>query len=295
MVKKRSLGHIIQHSKNPYLKKIHDRRRNAFAAEEIEDIIEYEHGLRLNAVIKKEFEILTRNDVITELESEHGNSLALIIEIESQKYELEELKKNLEAATAQLERLSSIDGLTNLANRRHFDTFLDLAWRSAMRDGKTLSILMIDVDCFKPYNDHYGHQQGDDCLKKISAVLNEFGNRADDLVARYGGEEFVVVLSNISKFHTLRIAENIRAAVGNLNILHEYSEVSAKVTVSVGAALCIPTRQTGSGDLIEAADKGLYLAKHDGRNRVRFSDYTGPAEDYCETGGGACHKSRTMI
>ncbi|MBU0994605.1 MAG: GGDEF domain-containing protein [Proteobacteria bacterium] len=272
MNKKKSIDYIIENSSNPYLKEVHGNSNQAFTMEHIEGIFEYEHGTRLATVFKKEFELLKRNDIITELESEHGNSLALIIETESQKFELEELKKNLEILTAKLERLSVIDGLTNIANRRHFDNFIDFSWRCAMRDSQTLSILMIDVDHFKPYNDNYGHQKGDDCLKKVAATLNRFGKRAKDLVARYGGEEFAFILSNTTKFHLLKIAEDIRKAIENMNITHEYSDVSDRVTISVGASICTPSKENSQEILLQAADKGLYQAKKMGRNIVKFHE-----------------------
>ena len=239
---------------------------------DLEAIFEYEHGIRLATVMKKEFELLKRNDTITQLESEHGNSLALIIETESQKYELEELKKNLENMAAQMERLSVIDGLTNIANRRHFDCFLEKSWRIAMRDAQTISILMIDVDHFKLFNDNYGHQKGDECLKRVAETLSRFGKRAKDLVARYGGEEFTCILADTTKFHLLKIGESIRQAIEDLNILHEFSAVSNRVTVSVGASICIPTRDLTHALLVQAADQGLYQAKRNGRNAVRFQD-----------------------
>lgn len=269
---KKSIDYIIEHSSNPYLKEIHGGAGALFTMKDLETIFEYEHGVRLASVIKKEFELLKRNDTITELESEHGNSLALIIETESQKYELEELKKSLEMLTAKLERLSVIDGLTNIANRRHFDNFLDFSWRCAMRDSQTLSILMIDVDHFKLFNDNYGHQKGDECLKKVAETLGRFGSRAKDLVARYGGEEFAYILANTTKFHLLNMGENIRQAIEDLNIPHGFSAVSDRVTISVGASICIPTRDLTHGLLVQAADQGLYQAKRGGRNSVRFQE-----------------------
>ena len=269
---KKSIDYIIENSSNPYLKEVHGNDSHTFTMETIKDIIEYEYGTRLALIIKKEIELIKRNDIITELESEHGNSLALIIETESQKYELEELKKNLEVITAKMERLSVIDGLTNIANRRHFDNFLDFSWRSAMRDAQTLSILMIDVDEFKAYNDNYGHQKGDDCLKKVALVLSQFGNRAKDLVARYGGEEFALILSNTSKYHLLKIGENIRKAVETLNIMHEYSSVGGRITISVGASICTPSQTYTKEMLLKAADRGLYQAKERGRNTVIFHE-----------------------
>lgn len=270
MSAKKTIDFIVENTSNPYLKAWFGKSDGFCTSKTLEDIVAYEHGLRLAAVIKKEFEQLPREFIISELEREHGNSLALIIETESQKYELEELKKNLESMTEELKRLSMIDGLTNLANRRHFDNFLELAWRGAIREGQTLSVLMIDVDHFKRYNDHYGHQQGDACLQQIAKALSQFGRRATDLVARYGGEEFVIILSNTSQFHLLRIAEKVRKKIEARNIVYDFSDVADRVTISIGASICIPSRSTSPKALIEAADHALYQAKRGGRNRVQF-------------------------
>lgn len=272
MNSKRNIDFIIENSSNPYLKEVHGNVSQHFTIEDIAAICEYEHGLRLASSIKQEFDLLKRNAIIAELEREHGNSLALIIETESQKYELEELKKNLEVLTLKLEKQTVIDGLTNIANRRHFDSFLDLSWRSATRDSQTLSIVMIDVDHFKLYNDNYGHQQGDECLKKVARALSGFGNRAKDLLARYGGEEFAFILADTTKFHLLNIAESIRQAIENMNIIHEYSHVSDRVTISVGASICTPSKDYSHEALLMAADRGLYQAKKMGRNVVRFHE-----------------------
>lgn len=269
---KKSIDFIIENSSNPYLKEIYGNISGHVTMEEMARILEYEHGLRLASMIKKEFELLNRDAIIAELESEHGSSLALIIETESQKYELEALKENLETLTEKLKRLSVIDGLTNLANRRHFDDFFDLSWRGAMRDLQTLSILMIDVDHFKLYNDNYGHQKGDECLRKVAQALSAFGQRAKDLVARYGGEEFAVVLANTTQFYLLRIAETIRKAVEDLNIAHGYSDVTDRITISIGASICTPSRECSQAALLNAADQALYQAKKMGRNRVQFQE-----------------------
>ena len=269
MNSKKSIDFIIENSSNPYLREVHGNDGQNVTMEDIAAICEYEYGLRLASSIKNEFAFLKRNDIIAELENEHGKSLALIIETESQKYELEELKKSLEELTLKLGNLSVIDSLTNIANRRHFDNFLDLAWRSAMRDSQTLSILMIDVDYFKLYNDNYGHQKGDDCLKKVAQTLRKFGNRAKDLLARYGGEEFVFILADTTKFHLLNIAERIRQAVADMNIIHEYSHVSDRITISVGASICTPVKEYTPEALLMAADRGLYQAKKMGRNVVQ--------------------------
>ncbi|MCA0445499.1 MAG: diguanylate cyclase [Bacteroidetes bacterium] len=169
----------------------------------------------------------------------------------------------------QLEEMSQTDGLTNLANRRRFDEALNEEWRRAKRTGNPVSLIMIDIDHFKKYNDNYGHLEGDYCLKQVSAVLAHTGNRPGDLVARFGGEEFVVLLSGASLEPAKKMAENLRAAVSNLKIRHEYSENADHVTISLGLASIVPAfDQNNPNVLISLADTALYQAKKSGRNRV---------------------------
>ncbi|MBN8706086.1 MAG: diguanylate cyclase [Bacteroidetes bacterium] len=169
----------------------------------------------------------------------------------------------------QLEEMSQTDGLTNLANRRRFDEALNEEWRRAKRTGIPVSLIMIDIDHFKKYNDNYGHLEGDYCLKQVSTVLAHTGNRPGDLVARFGGEEFVVLLSGASLEPAKRMAENLRAAVSNLKLRHEYSENADHITISLGLASIVPAfDQNNPHVLISLADTALYQAKKSGRNRV---------------------------
>ena len=171
-----------------------------------------------------------------------------------------------------LQRLSTIDELTGLANRRAFDEFLDEELRHAQRAGHLTSLLMIDVDFFKNYNDTYGHLKGDSCLKLVAKVLESVARRPGDKVARFGGEEFVIVLSMTDKQHAVSIAERIRMDIEALKILHEKSKVSNYVTVSIGVVTLIPQEEMHPCDIIKYADEALYRAKNQGRNRVVVSD-----------------------
>jgi diguanylate cyclase (GGDEF)-like protein len=181
---------------------------------------------------------------------------------------VETLRDLTEEKTAQiaLEQLATRDGLTGLANRRCFDDTLQAEWSRAMRQKQPLSLLMVDVDNFKAYNDAHGHLGGDECLKRIAgAVANEM--RANDLVARYGGEEFAVILPNQSLKGAAIVAERIRCRVEQLH-LAEQQPGAQHVTVSIGAATAIASNNTDASALVATADAALYRAKHMGRNRI---------------------------
>ena len=171
-------------------------------------------------------------------------------------------------AQAELERLATRDGLTSVANRRCFDQTLNIEWRRATRESRTLSLLMIDVDYFKYYNDTYGHQGGDECLRRVAAAMSGVVMRSSDAVARYGGEEFVILLPATDPEGACLVAERIRAAVEKLAMPHAKSEVADHVTVSIGVASIIVTTEGLPTQLIGFADEALYRAKHEGRNRV---------------------------
>lgn len=181
--------------------------------------------------------------------------------------ELEQKAQELELLNKRLEALSLSDALTGLANRRRFDETLPSEWARSARSGQSMAVLMLDVDNFKSYNDRYGHQQGDDCLRAIARVLQARIYRATDLVARYGGEEFSIVLSMCSEEHAAEIAEQIRAGVQLLRIAHQDAETGV-VTVSVGVAAIVPSADSQSDELLRQADIALYNAKRQGRNRV---------------------------
>jgi diguanylate cyclase (GGDEF)-like protein len=182
--------------------------------------------------------------------------------------EVERFNRALSVANAALERQTRLDGLTGVANRRHFDETLDVEWRRAVRSGEPLSLVLVDIDCFKAYNDVCGHLQGDDCLRRVAAVLQGSLQRAGDLVARYGGEEFALVLPHLTEEAAATVAETLRSRVEDLAVPHRRSSVAPIVTISAGVATVVPRQGLGSAELIASADRALYLAKHGGRNRV---------------------------
>ncbi len=167
-----------------------------------------------------------------------------------------------------LENLSSLDGLTGIPNRRRFDEFINQQWGQAARDAKALSLILMDIDFFKTYNDEYGHQAGDECLKRIASALENVVRRPSDLVARYGGEEFVCILPDTDLQGATTIARRMRNEINRLAIPHAKSKTEAWVTMSFGIGTVVPTPDCHPAILIEAADKQLYRAKHEGRNRI---------------------------
>lgn len=173
----------------------------------------------------------------------------------------------LECANKELEKLSFIDGLTGIYNRRKFDESYSIAWNNARRYGRKLGILMIDIDYFKHYNDTYGHLKGDDCLKSIANKLVKSLRRSTDLVARYGGEEFVILFQELEEDKIEDFADKIRKGVEGLKIEHSTSEFGI-VTISIGIAYMTPMTELDLNDLIENADKALYKAKETGRNKI---------------------------
>lgn len=167
-----------------------------------------------------------------------------------------------------LENLSTIDALTGLANRRRFDEYFNSEWKRSTREGTLLSMIMIDIDFFKLYNDNFGHATGDECLKQVTKCLDDIVNRPADLLARYGGEEFVCILPKTDIHGTIRIGEMMRDLVEKLNIPHQHSIITDHVTISLGAATLLPKDTISSDVLLEAADKCLYQAKAGGRNQI---------------------------
>jgi diguanylate cyclase (GGDEF)-like protein len=168
-----------------------------------------------------------------------------------------------------LKALSTVDGLTGIANRRHFDEALDREWRRGIREEFALSLLLIDIDFFKGYNDHYGHQSGDDCLRRVAQTLAETFKRPSDLVARYGGEEFVVIASATDATGAAFMAERLRSRIEEMCIPHAASTYGSCVTVSIGVATIVPTFENSMETLIASADEALYQAKREGRNCLR--------------------------
>lgn len=171
-----------------------------------------------------------------------------------------------------LQRLMNSDGLTGLSNRRHFDEYLELEWRRALRDQTQLSLLMIDVDYFKSFNDSFGHLDGDEALRRVADAIRDSCSRSTDLPARYGGEEFALVLPNTSPGGARLVAEKLRQTIAALKIPHIAPGEGSHLTVSIGLSTQVPQGGSHCRQLISAADKGLYQAKHNGRNQVGISD-----------------------
>ncbi|HWN41546.1 MAG TPA: diguanylate cyclase [Thermoanaerobaculia bacterium] len=178
------------------------------------------------------------------------------------------INQELEEANQRLQRLSSLDGLTGIANRRQLDETLQTEWRRSFRHDTPISVVMFDLDEFKHFNDAYGHQAGDECLRQVATALRDGLRRAGDLVARYGGEEFAAVLPESDLRGALQYADAARLAVENLAITHGSSPVAPVVTVSVGVASALPRRGGSPTELIARADQELYQAKRKGKNRV---------------------------
>lgn len=178
------------------------------------------------------------------------------------------LQHQLESANQLLERLAKVDQLTQLANRRQLELFLNTEWPGAIREQYPFSVLLGDIDYFKNYNDHYGHQPGDTCLQKVAEVLAKVVHRPKDLAARYGGEEFLIALPNTDLEGALHIGKNIQTEIAQLAIPHVKSAIADHVTMSIGCVSTIPQIGSSWETLVGQADKCLYQAKEQGRNRI---------------------------
>jgi len=206
------------------------------------------------------------------LTGEPAGTVSVVRDISDRKKAEEELAR----AFQMVENLASIDGLTGIANRRRFDETLDREWRRAIREGKQMSLILLDVDHFKLYNDLYGHLCGDDCLRQIANSIREVVTRASDLAARYGGEEFAVILPNTDRSGAIEVCCEILAAVRGRNIVHE-ANPHAVVTVSAGCITCFVDDESSYLTALQAADAALYRAKALGRNRVEVAEPIDPA------------------
>ena len=185
---------------------------------------------------------------------------------------LRESQRRMEEKNFELMQETVVDGLTGVGNRRAFDAALERFWLSSLRSRSHISLIMIDVDYFKLFNDLYGHIEGDDCLKSIAKALTSELPRATDFVARYGGEEFAVVLSSTDLLGATLVADRLRKKIEQLKIQHKKSTVSQYVSISVGVSSVIPERNMGRKNLVLSADKALYEAKGKGRNRVAVAE-----------------------
>ncbi len=167
-----------------------------------------------------------------------------------------------------LRELVARDGLTGIQNRRMFDQHIRRVWQQAVRGTQQIAVLLIDVDCFKAFNDRYGHQAGDECLRAVAVSLSQCARRPLDFVARYGGEEFAMVLYDAGRDYLTEVLTRIQRSIAELNIAHDASAVACRVTVSIGAAVVLPLEGRTCEGLIQLADEALYCAKEQGRNRV---------------------------
>jgi diguanylate cyclase (GGDEF)-like protein len=190
--------------------------------------------------------------------------LQLLDEIEERK----RAEKALEKANRELDQLASLDGLTKIANRRQFDLHLRQEWKRLRREQVPISIILCDIDYFKRYNDAYGHVAGDKCLKQVAQGIRRAVKRPADLVARYGGEEFVVILTNTDIDGAVKVAEEVRKEIRNLEIPHIQSEVGRYVSISMGVDSTVPDRSEGPEAFINDVDQFLYQAKEAGRDRI---------------------------
>ncbi|MEG3904939.1 diguanylate cyclase [Microcoleus sp. B4-C5] len=210
-------------------------------------------------------------------------------ELARQNLALEQAKLELQAANMELQRLASVDGLTQIPNRRCFDKKLELEWQLMEREKESLSLILCDIDFFKLYNDRYGHQGGDECLKQVAEILASNAQRAGDLAARYGGEEFAVILSRTDVQGAKQVAESIRRDLKAAAIVHAASKVSEFITLSMGIATTVPAAGSSIEELIGQADRALYRAKLEGRDRIvaldlkiEFQSPKGVCSDDCE-------------
>jgi diguanylate cyclase (GGDEF)-like protein len=244
-------------------------------------VAEGEFNATLPAKGMKELNVMARsfNRMMQEIRQSRRQlqeySAALEQEVSQRTQELQQeiaervaAQQALQRANHELEKLAYLDGLTQVSNRRQFDKILEQEWNRLAREQAPLSLILCDADFFKSYNDRYGHQAGDDCLRQIARAIGTAAKRPGDLVARYGGEEFVAVLPLTTAEGATKVAEEIRTAIHQLQLVHESSTVNQVVTVSLGIATVVPEANQSPADLIAAADRALYEAKAAGRDRM---------------------------
>src|SRR5690606_14990712 len=201
----------------------------------------------------------------------HSRSYLTMLQRDEAYRALRESQQQLLDTNLVLQRLIKSDGLTGLANRRYFDEYLEIEWSRALRDQSELSLLMIDVDYFKAYNDQHGHVAGDEVLRRVGESLRDSCTRASDLAARYGGEEFAVIMPGTAAGGARLQAEKIRRAVEAMGIPHDLPKTGSPISVSIGIATIRPSAEHDPLSLVIKADEGLYLAKHSGRNQVALA------------------------
>jgi len=211
---------------------------------------------------------LVLEDKNSELEAHNSTIQALNEQLQSENWERRVAERNLQKANEELGRLVMVDGLTKIGNRRHFDESLEIECQRILRDKTPLALILCDIDFFKNYNDSYGHQAGDECLKRVAQAIAGALRRPTDLAARYGGEEFAVIMPHTDDHGALEVANLIRQAVIDLQIPHQGSQVAEWITVSIGISTAMPFHKCSPASLIKTADDALYQVKESGRNGI---------------------------
>lgn len=233
------------------------------------DVIEaelFETNLKLKVEVVERMRVEATLQALVELITEEKTDLEQIVRTIMEHGDVLDVQwqRKLHEAT----QLAACDGLTQIANRRRFDEYLEQQWHHMARSHLPLSLILCDIDHFKSYNDTYGHLAGDNCLRRVAQSLDQALGRSADLLARFGGEEFVAVLPQTSLEGALLVAERLRSTVQHLQIPHVRSTTSTVLTVSLGVACITPSYNSSAIQLVEAADRSLYLAKQQGKNRV---------------------------
>ncbi len=195
--------------------------------------------------------------------------IKIFVEVEKDwKQKIVQQTSDLEEVNNKLKNLSYVDSLTLIPNRRNFDEYLYKEWKQAIREKEPLSLLMMDIDYFKLYNDHYGHTHGDECLKKVAETMKSTVKRPRDFIARYGGEEFVAILPNTGKKAAQAIAKKIQENLMDLKLEHQKFTLGDYLTISIGVATVVPTDRMECDEIIKKADQALYKSKEMGRNQI---------------------------
>jgi diguanylate cyclase (GGDEF)-like protein len=240
--------------------------------EATERVIAGNLDVRIETTRRDEIGRLTNifNEMVTKIKNYMENLNVTNLKLEEINISLEQ---KVTERTRQLEILSNLDGLTGIANRRKMDEYLEHEWDVAIRQKFSLSLVILDIDFFKNYNDTFGHPMGDECLKKVAGTISGSLHRVSDFAARYGGEEFVAILSNTDKSGAYKTAERIRKDIENLHIPHTSSKVSGYVTVSLGVSTLLNFSNRSLNDFVRSADEALYKAKQAGRNRTVTVEY----------------------
>ena len=267
-------------SANDWAERIHEEDRDKvvnFCIAQSQSGIDHEADYR---ALTRDGDYVWIRDVVHVVRNAAGEPEALI----GFMFDISERKRTEEQLLAlqkQLEEFSYKDGLTGINNRRMFDSIMEIEWINAQRTRRPLSLILLDIDFFKQFNDHYGHIQGDDCLRRVALTLGQAATRPRDCVARYGGEEFVLVLPETDAHSAQKVAERYRRLIGQLQIPHEQSNVAPLLTISLGVGTIVPEAQDSPLAFIEAVDRLLYQAKQQGRDRLLHG--------HCGSGeAGAC-------